>query len=48
MGDFPTCPYFSIPACAEYMKRLSSYCKLTLVELPEAKLSKDVGRGGPE
>ena len=28
-------------ACDEYMKRLSPYCKLTLVEIPEAKLSKD-------
>ena len=25
-------------ACAEYSKRLSAYCKLTVVELPEAKL----------
>ena len=28
-------------ACAEYMKRLSPYCKLTLIEVPEVKLSKD-------
>ena len=28
-------------ACAEYVKRLSPYCRLTVVEIPEAKLSKD-------
>ena len=28
-------------ACAEYIKRLSPYCKLTLAEIPEVKLSKD-------
>ena len=28
-------------ACAEYVKRLSAYCKLTVVEMPEVKLSKD-------
>ena len=25
-------------ACAEYVKRLSSYCKLTLTDIPEVKL----------
>ena len=29
---------FYLEACAEYMKRLSPYCKLTLTELPEVKL----------
>ena len=29
---------FYLDAAAEYQKRLSSYCKLTLVELPEEKL----------
>ena len=28
-------------ACAEYIKRLSPYCRLTLVELPEEKLPQD-------
>ncbi len=28
-------------ACAEYVKRLSPYCKLTVIEIPEVKLSKD-------
>ena len=28
-------------ACEEYMKRLSSYCKLTVSEIPEVKLSRD-------
>ena len=28
-------------ACAEYIKRLSPYCKLTVAEIPEVKLSKD-------
>lgn len=29
---------FYLEACAEYIKRLSPYCKLNLVELPEEKL----------
>ena len=28
-------------ACGEYMKRLSSCCKLTVAEIPEVKLSRD-------
>ena len=29
---------FYLDACQEYLKRLKGYCKLTLVEIPEAKL----------
>lgn len=29
---------FYIDACAEYQKRLTRFCKLSLVELPEARL----------
>lgn len=29
---------FYLEACGEYIKRLSPYCKLTLVELPEERL----------
>ena len=32
-------------ACAEYVKRLSAYCRLTVVEIPEAKLSKNPSLG---
>jgi 23S rRNA (pseudouridine1915-N3)-methyltransferase len=32
-------------AVEEYTKRLKGYCKLTLVELPEAKLSQDPSAG---
>ena len=32
-------------ACAEYAKRLSSYCKLTLIEIPEVKLSRTPSLG---
>ena len=32
-------------ACAEYMKRLSPYCKLVLTELPEEKLPKNPSQG---
>lgn len=32
-------------ACAEYMKRLSPYCKLTLTELPEEKLPQNPSQG---
>ena len=28
-------------ACAEYIKRLGAYCRLTLVEIPEVKLPKN-------
>ena len=28
-------------ACAEYVKRLSPYCKLTVIEIPEVKLPRD-------
>ena len=32
---------FYVDAAAEYSKRLSAYCKLTLIELPEEKLPAD-------
>ena len=35
---------FYLDACAEYAKRLSAYCKLELVELPEERLPKDPSR----
>ena len=36
---------FYLDAAAEYQKRLSSYCKLTLVELPEEKLPQNPTQG---
>ena len=33
---------FYLEAAAEYQKRLSAYCKLTLVELPEEKLPQQI------
>lgn len=40
---------FYLDACQEYLKRLKGYCKLTLVEIPEAKLpqSPSLGRSPP-
>ena len=32
-------------ACAEYLKRLSPYCKLTLLELPEERLPQSPSQG---
>ena len=32
-------------ACAEYLKRLSLYCKLTLLELPEERLPQSPSQG---
>ena len=32
-------------ACAEYIKRLSAYCRLTLVELSEEKLPQTPSQG---
>lgn len=36
---------FYIDAAAEYVKRLGSYCRLELVELPEQRLPQDPTRG---
>ena len=36
---------FYLEACSEYLKRLSAYCKLTLVELPEVKLPQNPSQG---
>jgi 23S rRNA (pseudouridine1915-N3)-methyltransferase len=36
---------FYVAACAEYSKRLSAYCKLNLVELPEVKLPANPTQG---
>lgn len=35
---------FYLEACGEYLKRLSAYCKLTLVELPEERLPQNPSR----
>ena len=36
---------FYLDACAEYVKRLSAYCKLQVVELPEERLSQNPSQG---
>ena len=36
---------FYIGAAEEYLKRLSAYCRLTLVELPEEKLPQNPSQG---
>lgn len=36
---------FYIDAAAEYVKRLSAYCRLSIVELPEQKLPQDPNQG---
>ena len=36
---------FYLEACGEYLKRLSGYCKLNLVELPEEKLPQNPSQG---
>ena len=36
---------FYLDACAEYVKRLSAYCKLQVTELPEERLPQDPTRG---
>ena len=36
---------FYLEAAAEYTKRLSAYCKLTLTELPECRLSQNPSQG---
>ena len=36
---------FYLDACVEYMKRLSTYCKMTLTELPEVKLPQNPSLG---
>lgn len=36
---------FYLEACGEYIKRLSPYCKLTLLELPEERLPQNPTQG---